>query len=372
MDNSNFTSDTLFKIYDDTPTETDPFCNYTEYDNFNESYSEVIPTFFFRDKKCSIKPSSYEKKKLRYFYNITGLLLSAKFIIEISIFLLFSIITFLISFSFTSSLSLYSASFSDYTIQYSFKTISLIISTLSVFFAGCRYSSLKPADLIKSKVKLKTEDVIFFFMAALFVISIQNICNMSFSYLTGDYNSYGLHLKKDILHIVSAAIYTCIVIPVSDGLIFRGIMLKNLSRVSQHFGIIMTSILCALSTVRFQNIIPAFLLSLLMAKLTVKCNSVTPSIIINIITNISSMIISVYGIYAWNSDTTITKLWTAITFITGGFFAAVSILKYPLPKSNKLQKKRTLPLFLTSVFILLIFILYITAASANLLKSLYL
>ena len=77
----------LFSFFElgEIPTEKDPFCNSTENTAYRESYSDVIPAFFFRDTKCSKKPTKAERKKLRYYYNSTGVILLAKLIIEISV-----------------------------------------------------------------------------------------------------------------------------------------------------------------------------------------------------------------------------------------------------------------------------------------------
>ena len=67
---NNNTAPELFSEEEYIPTEKNPFCNYSENSSYKESYSDVIPTFFFRNNQLSLKPSRYESAKLRYFYNL--------------------------------------------------------------------------------------------------------------------------------------------------------------------------------------------------------------------------------------------------------------------------------------------------------------
>ena len=358
----------LFADYEcmEIPSEYDPFCNSSENISFNESYSHILPAFFFRNQKCRKKPSYYEKKNLRYFYNPTGVILTAKLMVEISACLIFYIIMFLCSYSLTSSLNVYYSVLSDSTIRYAFKTIAVIISTLSVFLAGCRFSAFPPFCLLKKCESIKTSDIILFFMAGLFAASLQNAAVL-FGIQTESVNPY----EKDITQIVMAAICNCLVMPVSEGLIFRGIALKNLSRASQRFGIIASSFLCAISSCRFSSMIPVFLMSVILSKLTVKYNTVIPSVLIHITINISNAVIFIYSTLMWDSDLLITKIWTIITLVTGGIFAFILAVKHPLPKMKAEQRRRSLPLFLTSVFIILMIPFCFVAAAAEFLVYLY-
>lgn len=361
----------LFSCYDEIPTEYDPFCNSTESQMYRENYSHVIPTFFFRTAPSSRKPSLYEKKKLKYFYNTTGILLSAKLIIEAASCILFYIIMFLCSFLQTHSLSLYYSALSDATVRYSFMTISVILSVSSVFLSGCRCSYISPERLLKKNKAVKTSDVILFFMTGIFIMSLQNISDISVSHFLGK-NVGGGNFSDDTRQMIIIALYTCIVVPVSSGLIFRGIALKNLSRAGQRFGILASSFLCALSSGKLTELIPCFLMSVMLSKLTVKYDTVTPSIFIHMTINICCTIIAVYGSVMSDTGVLIKQVWTATAFIFGGIFAVAYMIKEPLPKSTPAQRKRTVPLFAGSIFIILLIALYILAGTVEIFRFMYL
>ncbi|WP_044975029.1 CPBP family intramembrane glutamic endopeptidase [Ruminococcus sp. HUN007] len=363
----------LFERFEtgEVPDEKDPFCNQTENRDFSESYSHVIPSFFFRNEKCRKKPSSYEKRKLRYFYNITGILLISKLFIEIASLLLFSIIMALLAYFLSPGLNFFYSALSDETIKYAFRIIVVIISSGSVFLAGCRFSELKPAHLLKGCRTVRTSDIILCFMTGMFVAALSNIITLSYPFQSGTYMPSALYIDRDPILVAAAALCNCVVVPLADGLIFRGIALKNLSRASQRFGIITSSMLCAFATCSLPAMLPAFLMSLLLCSTTVKYNSVIPSVLIHMAVNISSMLISVYSVFAWDQGELLVRVWTIITLVLGGIFTFIRMIKEPLPKNKPEQRRRSLPILLTSVFVILLFPLYALTSLAKLLYFMY-
>ena len=364
----------LFSFFElgEIPTEKDPFCNSTENTAYRESYSDVIPAFFFRDTKCSKKPTKAERKKLRYYYNSTGVILLAKLIIEISACLMFYVLLILSAVSFTPSVNLFYSALSDDTVRYAFRTIAAVISTASVFFAGCRFTGLSPAKVVKSCPVISTGDVIICFMTGMFFAGLSNLMSFSVPSACGGYMPSAMHLEKNWMTAAITALFVCVIVPVTDGLVFRGLVLKNLSRASQRFGIIMSAVLCALATCSLPAMIPAFLTSVLLGSMTVKHNSAVPSVLIHMAVNTSSMIISVYSTFAWGSGETIIKVWTMITLVIGGVFTAVRIAKDPLPKNKPEQRRRSLPVALSSVFVVLLFPVYVFTSLVGLLYFMYL
>lgn len=366
-------TDELFTGYESErlPSETDPFCNDTENSLYSESYSRILPAFFFRTAKCGKKPSRYEKKNLRYYYNTSGIILASKLFIEAASCAVFYIFMFLCSTAFTSSQSLYYSALSDETIKYSFRILAAIISTASVFFAGCRFSSLSPGSLMKKCDKIKTTDIVICFMTGLFISGLSNVIIFSEPHLTSEFGYSIINPGKDILQITAGALYTCIVVPVTEGLIFRGIALKNFSRASQRFGILTASFFCALSTCSFPSMIPSFLMSIVLCGLTVRYSSVIPSILLHIAVNFCGMTISVYNSLVWGNDITLIKTWTIITLAAGGIFVIISIIKLPLPSIKSEQRRRGIPLLISSPFAVLLIPLYICSALAEILYFMY-
>lgn len=373
MNYSGLNPDELFSGYENAeiPSEKDPFCNPTENSSFSESYSHILPAFFFRNEMCRKKPSKLEKSNLRYFYNTTGAILAAKLFIEAALCLIFYILMFLVSYLMSSSLSMYYSVLSDATVRYAFRSVTLIASTASVFFAGCRFTALSPAGLLKKSSGIKTFDTIEFLMAGLFASALSNAVRLISPGLTGESDYSGFITDSSIMQTAIAVIYTCIVVPVTEGLVFRGLVLKNFSRASQGFGIIITSMFCALATCSFHAMLPAFITSLILCRLTVKCSSVVPGIVIHMVINLSNAVISVYGTMAFESDVFVTKIWTVIILVLGGIFAFITAVRHPLPKIRPHQRRRTIPVFLSSVLPVLLIPAYILTSVAKLFIFLY-
>lgn len=352
-------SSDIFSDSVDTPSDYNPFCNSAEVISFNEDYSSVVPTFFFRTQASSVNPSKYEALKIKHFYNTAGTFLLTKLMIEFILFFVFNIVLMYLSSSDISQRQSYQSLISNNSVIHGFKILSTVITTLLIFRMGCRLSGLKPSSLFQNNHKARTSEIISFFMTGIFISSIYNliiiVCNEFFPSVPVTQIKFTNNIPQILLIIIS----TCFVVPVANGIIFRGIVLKNMSRVSQKFGIIISSVLCALSSGQAIAFIPCFLMSVMLCKMSIKYNTIFTSVVINITINICNVIIYAYGDLFYSSDPMIIRMWSAITFMTGGLFAVYLLLKEPLPYMNKAQKQRAFPILMQSASTILVFIFYI-------------
>ena len=97
--------------------------------------------------------------------------------------------------------------------------------------------------------------------------------------------------------IAVTAIYTCIGAPITEELMYRGFILKNLSRVGQRFGIIMSSLLFGLMHANVSQLIFAFIMGIFFAHIDIKHNSIIPSIIVHVFANTYSVVLSYSGVF---------------------------------------------------------------------------
>lgn len=366
---NNNTVPELFSEEEYIPTEKNPFCNYSENISYKESYSDVIPTFFFRNNQLSLKPSRYESAKLRYFYNLCGTILISGTFVKTIIFLVFYAIVLMHTCSQYNSINSTAGFFRQFisnpSIRYSLLSIATIISALFIFKTGCRFSKLRTCSFFRNNHSAKTSEIISFFMTGIFITSIYNVIYLAKPFIPEMLTVSRPVFSTDILQSLLFFMYTCLVVPVCEGFVFRGFILKNMSRADQRFGIIFTSFLCAISCGNFLEIIPGFMMSLLLCKITTKYGTLSYPIIMHITINICNTIILAYGDIFFNSNIFVLQIWTAITFMSGGFFAIYSFFKEPLPKSTKPQRKRSVKLILRTVTILPLIVLYIFLMSAN-------
>lgn len=338
----------LFKDEEKKPTEKNPFCNDTETSSYNEDYSKIIPDFFFMNTGCPLKPSADEKKRLRYYYNITGIILTAGLMIFMTVFIF--VILFSLTLSYSAMLSVHSFGYllKNQKVIYSSLTIASVLSVPVICAAGTKFSGLSFSEIFKSNHNMRTSEILCCIMTGLFLYSAGEVLSMLTEYFLSCSFSHQVRFSDDIYQIIIILIFKCLVVPVSQGIIFRGIALKNLSRAGQKFGILTVSMLCALSSFNAVNLIPAFLFSVMLSKMTVKYNTPAPGIAVHIVINTCSMLINLYRDLMLESDAMVNRLWTVITLLSGVAFAACYILKERLPRMLPEQKKRTIPLFLTS------------------------
>lgn len=359
-------SDVFYEEKTAAPDEHDPFCNSSEYHNYSKNYSEILPFIFFRSQELSKTPSEHESKKLRHFYNCTGIILSSGIMLKTAVFLTLFIISFFSMKTVNPGTGFFEAYLSDYTVKHAFLTVSTVISSVFIVMIGAKCTGIPPSSFFKSRNSERTGELLTFFMTACFITSVQNIINIALSFFTGKTALFRPVFSGDIKQMLVTILYYAAVIPICSGLVFQGFVLKNMSRAGQRFGILSTSLLCALSCGNIYGIIPGFFMSVLFSKITIKYNTVFPSVLINMAVTASNMIIYAFGDVFYNSDQFIIAVWSALLFLTGIFFTVFSILKHPLPESLDNQKTRTVKLFFRAPFILITILFYIVIICADL------
>ncbi|MFR0949954.1 MAG: lysostaphin resistance A-like protein [Ruminococcus callidus] len=89
-----------------------------------------------------------------------------------------------------------------------------------------------------------------------------------------------------------ALLYTCVLAPVTEELLFRGFLMKSLSAVSVRFGIVTSALLFGLMHGNFQQFILGFVMGLFLGKIVARHNSLLPSILVHMAVNTNSMVLS--------------------------------------------------------------------------------
>lgn len=365
---------TLFSddiLSDRIPSEKDPFCNETEEISYNEDYSHIVPGFFFRNIKCDLKPDRAEKTRLRYFYNTTGILMIAGLFLFSAVFVLVLLIALMFSYSFNISTHSFGYILKDDTVVFSCAAIAAAVSVPVVCNAGCRFSELTFYSLFRNKKVPETRDILCGIMTGLFLLSLGNTISMVLEYFTGCSFVHSVTYKADIRQILIIFIFRCLIIPVSQGIFFRGIAMKNMSRASQKFGMYFISIMCAVASLSAVKIIPAFFLSLMLARITIKYDTVIYGIIIHIVINSCDFLINIYRDLFMNSETFVTNIWTIVTLSTGAVFAAYFVIKERSPRIEPEQFRRTVPIAMTSVFLHIALLICVLITAAGTLLFLY-
>ncbi|MBD5140645.1 MAG: CPBP family intramembrane metalloprotease [Ruminococcus sp.] len=87
--------------------------------------------------------------------------------------------------------------------------------------------------------------------------------------------------------------YACLLGPVLEELLYRGVLLQSMRKYNERFAIFLSAVIFGLMHQNYQQFILAFLLGIPLAVVTIKYNSLIPSIITHIIVNTTASVSSV-------------------------------------------------------------------------------
>ena len=89
-------------------------------------------------------------------------------------------------------------------------------------------------------------------------------------------------------------LYICLIGPVMEELIYRGVLLEGLRKYGNKFGVIATSLMFALMHENIAQAIPAFFVGLVLGTAAVKTGSLLPSIFLHILNNSLSSVSTLF------------------------------------------------------------------------------
>lgn len=346
------------------PDPDDPFANPTEYKEYSDDYRAMIPALDSPGYKMPLEPAKEERKRLRFYYTTVGLCAFFQFIISNMLG------SWLGEFLFGILKSKNSGA-DNYAI-YDYFTASSISSglTMIIFIIANIFSSVFGMKFMKIKVSqiTKTRDFgaslafqycsagVFVFMAARILgIGVEDIFN-HYRLTTDTMGSSGASTG------MAAAIlfmYTLIIAPVTEELLYRGVMLRGLSKANQRFGVYASAFMFGIAHKNIPQFLLAFLLGLFLAHITLKHGSIIPSIIVHVFINTFSVGMNMF----WNADIH-SELKECITIIVTGFGFLMLVIFCTLdkmPTPTPYQVRRGFPVAAVSpalLFIVLIEVLY--------------
>jgi hypothetical protein len=306
-----------------------------------------------------LEPTFEERKWIKGFYDKTGLFLLIHLGIALGVEIVAGLIGFLI-FAAKHGFNLYfifenMLKGSDFQILTVVATLlSYLVANLVVFFFGCKSTKINPAPLFNFNFSAKA-----FFAAVAVALGLQAAFLLFGNLFLEIFPKETIEMIKDITGQNKAnsglawgimAIYTCIIAPITEELVFRVFCLKNLSRVSLRFGIIASSLLFGLVHGNIIQFVFAFPLGIILAFLTVRTNSIIPAIGVHIVVNTCATILSKLSTsgFAWSQ--TVWLLWIAFAIAAGAavLIAAKAIFKVSLPKAGEFEKRRGWGIYFSS------------------------
>lgn len=165
-------------------------------------------------------------------------------------------------------------------------------------------SVLGTIAIIKARVKIALPPLHFrgwgvkkWLYYSIIAIGLSTVASYALSLLEPLFTLIGLHLNtpsfstsSNVASNVLLFISVCIVAPIFEELLFRGLILSTLKRFGNMFAIIITSLLFGLAHGNLPQSIPVFFFSLVLCYVVLRTNSLIPSITIHMLNNFISFL----------------------------------------------------------------------------------
>ncbi len=372
--------------YVNLPTQridaNNPFCNPTQEADYSPDYGEIVPQIHIPGCRLPYTPSAREKKSIRKYYNLAGLLAFLDFALAA---FLASAITLgaTIVLQLVDSLALhgqlpenYSSIaqqyLSDSSVLMAANLLGFLISNVTVFFLGCKLSRMKPMSFFHDRDLRLSSTLRYCVLGLLIQFSAGYLVDYIGSLLKEDnplFSAPDMSTGSSPTKLMITVLYACLIAPITEELVFRGVFLKNMSRVSQRFGIFTSALFFALAHQNIPQGVLAFLLGILLGYITIKHNSLVPAMIVHFVVNVTSTVFTQLDQIAPLSADRLFTLVSIIIFILGIIMLLYTLATERLPDDTPFQRIRCTPVAFCSWGLWLATLLHIGMMLATTLAS---
>ena len=308
-----------------------------------------------------IIPGQAEKKRIRKLYNSTGLALILQYALTYAIVIIAVLIMGdLISEEYNEEGSRI-VGFAEAALMFCAPAASSII-TFFIYSAWHRISIPKlfsTEKLTAGYIGKSTLITLLFYQAGmlLMLITFAIVTTLGYSIPSLDYE-----LDNDIRTTVMDVFTSIILAPIAEELFFRGIVLKQLSKVSLRFGIIMSAILFGLMHGNIFQFVMATTVGIAFAYADAKADSLIPSLIGHMAVNLTASIPQLIELnFSEELASGVSFIIAAIQVVLGAVMLLYVIRRsrITLPSYTEYHKQRTLPIIITSAAMIIITVIYL-------------
>ncbi len=343
----------------------DPFDNPTENCAHRTDYRDVNPMIEMPGYELPLLPERAERKRIRHYFNAVGmgLLLSA-----VAVNVVFFIVTLILEMIMADSSGYSSLMDAENYIYYgssiliAMNGLLFLIANVVPSVVGCHMTGIRLRSLFRP-MDVKKGQLVRYMFIGIFLQALTAILYAIVSSVmeAGGIQDYAPEIDTYInaKSIVATGLYTCIIAPVTEELLYRGFALKNLSRVSQRFGIFASAVLFGLAHENIAQFLLALPTGIFMARLAVKHNSLIPSILVHMAVN--TMAFGLDWIYTVLPETGGGMVGMILLDVAYYFVAAVGMVfwilelrKTRLPANTIHQTYRGMRIALTSPWLIAI------------------
>lgn len=332
----------------------DPFDNPTENTAYRSSYTEIEPDTGKKGFSLPLFPEKNERKKIRHYFNIAGLGLFAGYV---GIYIVFYAFLFLMQIIFSDSFDeFYDYMYDRSSINEAMNALLFLGANLIPVLLAGKYQGLGLRSYFRP-ISIKKTTLGRYILIAVFIQAATGILYNIMDYI---FASNNIDIYEPVADSYSSAkiiavsfLYGCIVAPVTEELLYRGFVMKNLSRVSQRFGIIASAVLFGLAHENFAQIMLAIPFGIFMGRIVTKHNSLLPSMLCHAGVNTAAFLINMA--YSLSSSDILIFSVDALYYlvsIAGLVFWIIELRKSRMPSNTLQQSQRGIRIALTSPWLL--------------------
>lgn len=273
-----------------------PFDNPADYKGYSGGYTEIQPRLKEAGYRIPLLIDRVEYRNLKRQYSIGGWCVIFQFAASLVLSVLLTNVVQIIMDAVNGK-----AGTDTYEYMYNSSIIVginmlvFLISNVVFTFVGLKWAGYKARSLIKTRDFTFGRGVQYCLIAA-FLWTASVYCG---TFVEMIMNKFGMTCAVDQtglgetpLAMAVMYLYSCIIAPVTEEMMFRGMLLKVFSRANQRFAIFATAFFFGLAHGNIPQFILAFVMGIFLAQVTMKHNSIIPAIVVHIFVNVFSTVFS--------------------------------------------------------------------------------
>ncbi len=354
------------------PDPHDPFDNPTEFRDYTCDYGEIVPQIRIPGCRIPLTPNKKEKSRICRFQNIVGGVLTGHAIVSNVLFMILMELFILGVGMVDRSAGELPSNYGDIAIDYLYTSSAATALTLLVFglcnflaaWLGCKATKIPISSLFQTR-NFTAGKALTYICIALFL---QTAMAYAADWLSILLEGVGISLYEadfstapEIKSTAVSLVYSVLVAPVTEELLMRGFVLKNLSRTGQRFGIIMSAFLFGIWHENIAQFLLAFAAGCFFGYLTVKHNSIIPAIICHMAVNGFAELYTILDTFQLGFAYELADIMYGLAVWAGLVLLIILFFRERMPQSTPHQTERCLRMTLRSPMMLVVMIIHIGA-----------
>lgn len=310
--------------------------------------------------KIDVSPSKNEKKRIRKLYNgVGGAMLAQYFLMYIIVLVCYILFSGSITEEYNEETGAAVVGFTEAAIMFCSPAAASIIMFF-VYNGICHadIKSLLSTDKVNGMYILGAVLVAFFFHQIGMILEYGLAIVLTVvGYDTPELN---IELMNDLPTTVIDIFSSVILAPIGEELFFRGVVLRQTSRVSQRFGIFFSAFVFGIMHGNPYQFILASLLGLVLGYIAVDSNSLIPPIICHMAVNLMASVSDIAAYFDEALYEPVFYICSLIELVVGivGFIYIKRNVGIKLPSYTEYHKKRTMPIMITSALVVIMVVIY--------------